>query len=131
MEENKKLRQLETRDIFLITRVIGKIGIKNFKECFKNEELKVLVNNANGEIDLTQIGMFAAFDVVDVLFENLPRCEDELYKLLANLANVLPQQIGEQPPADTMEMVIELIHDPRFMDFFKVALRLFKNTKTM
>ena len=144
MEEAIKLRPLETQDIFLITRVIAKIGIRKFKDCFKNEELKTLVANLysekadqdnkdgekSAEDNLAAIGMFAAFDVADVLFENLPCCENELYNLLAALAGVKAHDIAKQAPAITMEMIIEVIQDPRFVDFFKVAFKLFNRSKT-
>lgn len=134
MEEAIKLRALGTADLFLMSRIIGKIGPSNFKKCFNNDELKSLVKTLSGENKsadetLTAVGITAAFDVAGVLFEHLPECENELYQFLANLAGLKPQDIKNQSPATTLEMIIEVIQKPEFKDFFKVASRLFKSTK--
>ena len=133
MEETTKLRKLGTADVFLMARIIGKIGLSNFKKCFTNDELSTLVKSLSGENgaedNLSVVGMAVAFDVADVLFEHLPKCENELYQFLANLAGVKLQDIQTQAPATTLEMIIEVIQKPEFMDFFKVASKLFNRTK--
>lgn len=131
MEANFKLRALAAKDIFSISKIIGKIGINNFKKCFSSDEVKQAVaslseedkKNDNGA---TAIGITVMLEVADVLFAHLPDCEKELYSFLADLSGLKVADIQAMPMVDFFEMVVEVIKKPEFGDFLKVASKLFK-----
>lgn len=129
MEEAIKLRDLESRDIFTMSKIISKIGLKNFKECFNSKEIKEAIakfDNKKSDDNTTAIGMIAAIDVANVLFEHLPDCEAEIYSFIADLASLKPEDIKALPIVNFMELIVEVIKKPEFKDFFKVASKLFK-----
>lgn len=129
--KNFELRPLKTSDIFLMSRVIGKIGINNFKRCFDSDEIKKAVAGMSEEDKknddaISAVGFQAALEIADVLFAHLPDCEKELYTLLSALSGLKVNEIQDLPPDVFFEMIVEIIKKPEFKDFFKVASKLFK-----
>lgn len=137
MEEKiYELRNLGAKDIFTIARIVNKIGIKNLKTCFANNELKTLISGLNedekkadekkADEDVTTVGMFVAIDVAGIILEHLPECEKELYSFLADLSGMKINQIQNLAPATFLEMIIDVVQKPEFKDFFSAASKLFK-----
>lgn len=131
MKAKYELRQLTAKDIFSMSRVIGKIGLNNFKRCFDNEELKALVSGLSEEEKkddkkVTAVGMTVALEVADVLFAHLPDCEKELYQFLSGISGLKVPEIQELSMGEFFEMIVAVVKKPEFKDFFKVASRSFK-----
>ena len=126
-EKKYELRAINSSDLFIMIRIIGKIGVKNFQRCFNSESVRnAIANNGNQDDDnLGAVGMIVMIEVADILVENLPKCENEIYQFLSTLSAQGIDDIKQLPPADFLEMIIEVIQKPEFADFFKVALRLF------
>lgn len=123
-------RKLETKDIFPLFKLLNKIGIRDLKE---NEGMKNVVfafmggaATTKGKVDVNKIGMDLFFELASVITENIPKCEMELYTLLASVANLSVDDIKKQSPAVTFEMIVEFVKKEEFKDFFSVALKLFK-----
>lgn len=147
-EKPYKLRELGAEDLFPTLTIIRKIGIKEFKECFSKETLEKVVelfmNGAKGKTEeskkteegegkedntLVVAGITilpSVLDIADVLLCNIPKCEQDLYKFLANISNLKVEEIKKLKPADFMEMIIDVIKSEEFKDFFKVVSKSFK-----
>lgn len=130
-EKKYNLRALGAKDVFSMSRIISKVGLKNFKRCFQSDEIKGLIDRikTEGKFDdknIEAVGAIATLEIADVLFENLPNCEKELFAFLADLAGMKVAEVELIPPADFLSLVIEVVTKPEFADFFKVALRLLK-----
>ena len=124
-------RKLSSEDMFLMMRIFGKIGVKEFKSCFEGDSLKDVMTNftsaEKNDKSLISIGVSIGFNVVDLILNNLPKCETEIYQLLAQVANgsVTEKQIR----ADAilfMEMLVDFVKKEEFPAFIKVVSRLFK-----
>ena len=121
-------RQLETTDLFLMFKLLNKIGFKDLKE---NEGLKKTLfmfsgGTVNGKVDVNALGMDIFFEAAAVLFDAIPQAENEIYGLLASVAGMKVETIKKQPPAVTFEMIVDFCRKEEFKDFFKVASKLFK-----
>lgn len=126
-EKKYKMRDLGAKDIFSISRVISKIGIANFRRCFQGDELTKLVEQSRKEgKSVEQIGADVVFNVLDVLFECLPNCERELFSFIADLLGMKIADVEMIPPADFFDLIVEVVQNPKFADFFTRALRLLK-----
>lgn len=135
MEETTQkyeLRSLAAKDVFSMSRIIAKIGVNNFKKCFvDNDEVKKAVSaltdeKKDNDEGVAAVGLVAALEVANVLFEHLPDCERELYTFLADLSGLKAAEIQNLPMVDFFEMIVEVIRKPEFKDFYKVASKLFK-----
>ncbi len=131
-EATYTLRSLQGADIFPMSAIIKKIGVKEFKNAFQDEEIKDLVKSINsGEISkdaaANQAGMAVILNIVDVVLGNLPRAEKDIYKFLSSLSGMKPDEVAALPMATFTGMVIDVIQKDEFKDFIKVVSRLFKS----
>jgi hypothetical protein len=130
-------RTLGGGDVFLMFRIIGKIGVKEFNACFEHDGIKHLVAAMMGEklakakedeeetsVSVTYISV--VLEVADVIFRNLPKCEDEIFQMLSQTSNLSVAQVKKLNLAHFTEMVIDFIKKEEFRDFIKVVSKLFK-----
>lgn len=133
MEQKYELRGLKACDFFLVTRILSKIGVREFKGIFENEEMKAkikeMMEQNNGELsvsDVASIGIGATFDVAGTVLENMDKCEKDIYKLLSRLSGLKETEIADLPMADFGEMVMTVIKHEDFRDFFTAVIKQFK-----
>ena len=134
MEQKYELRGLKACDFFLVTRILSKIGVKEFKTCFENEDIKtaimtVMDNQEGGEIAdsaVASIGVSVVFDIASVVLERMEDCEKDIYKLLSRLSGLKETEIADLPMADFGEMVMTVIKHEDFRDFFTAVIKQFK-----
>jgi hypothetical protein len=130
MDKMYTLRALKASDFFLVTRILSKIGVKEFKRCFESEEIKTAVKNMmkqdGGETDVASIGMVVTFDVASVVLERMEDCERDIYKLLSRLSGMKETEVADMPMAEFGEMVIDVIKHEGFRDFFTAVISQFK-----
>ena len=129
MEKKYTLRALKASDFFLVTRILSKIGVKEFKRCFESEEIKAAVKDMvkdGGEADVASIGVAVVFDIASVVVENMENCEKDIYKLLSCLSSMTEKEVQNLPMADFGEMVIDVVKHEGFRDFFTAVIKRFK-----
>lgn len=138
------LNKLEAPAIFSMCKIIRGIGINEFKTLFGGEgALKNIINmskaesakkangksdeeNANSDLDVIEIGAGIVLNVVGVVLENLPKCENDIYKFLAMVSNLSEKEVRKLSMADFTQMIIDVIKKEDFADFIKVVFTLFK-----
>lgn len=122
-------RRLSAEDMFLMFRIIGKIGVKEFKSCFEGEALEAMVSAFKGadekEKALTAVGVSVGFEALDILMNNIPKCEKEVYKLLAQ-TSTLDEDVIKADAILFTEMIIDFVKKEEFPDFFRAVSKLFK-----
>ena len=126
-------RMLGAPDIFLMSKIISKIGIKEFKSCFESDGIKSLIQNTmiekgeDGESNIVSVGAGVVLEIASVILSNLPRCEADIYQMLAQTSNLSIEEIKAPGNAAMfLEMVVDFIKKEEFGDFIKVVSRLFK-----
>jgi hypothetical protein len=121
-------RQLTSKDIFPMSKIISKIGIKEFKECFESDAVKALVKKAgkDKEADTSAVGFTIVIDIAGVILSHLPDCEKDIFNFLASVTGLKVSEIENASMADFAEMIIELVKKEDFKDFIGVVSRLFK-----
>lgn len=122
-------RKLSAEDMFLMFTIIKKIGVKEFKNCFEGEALETLItafkNSGGDEKALTAVGVSIGFDAVDLILGNLPKCEKEIYALLAQVSGMTEDEVKKDMILFT-EMAIDFVKKEEFPAFIKVVSKLFK-----
>lgn len=130
MSEEKAytLREMTAEDVFPMFKIISGIGLKEFKGCFEADSVKAAIKGgAEGEKpDAAEVGFTIALGIADVLFSNLPKCKNDIYKLLSGLSGMSTKEIAALPMAMFMNMAVDTIKKEEFADFFQAAARLFK-----
>lgn len=128
------LRALQSDDLFLMLKVINKIGIKEIKKCFESEAVIKAISSVAGDKkgedvdnDVATVGMTVMLEIADVFARNLPACRDELYQLLSTLSGMTVEEIARLPMLTMIDMVMDVIKMQEFADFFQ---RLFGSRET-
>jgi hypothetical protein len=132
VEKPYTFRPLQAEDTFLMCKIIKAIGIKEFKACFEEGGIQEMLaqfmggnQEENNEAAVVKAGVAVFIDIADVILGNLPKCENEIFRMLANTSGMSEQAIRKMGFADFFEMVIDFIKKEEFRDFIKVVSRLF------
>ena len=126
MEKVYTFRKLNSTDTFMMFKIIGKIGIKDVAKSFDKDIVKDLIKDTKGaENANTIVGISVMLEMANIIIANLPKCEAEIYQLLAQTSNLSMKQIKELDFASFTEMVIDFVKKEEFRDFIKVVSRLF------
>lgn len=120
------LRALEAKDVFLMSKIIGNIGIREFKNSLDSDEIKALIDSSDDNEATASVGAAVFLDMAEIVLSNLPRCEEDVYAFLGNLSGMNAQCIKSLPMNTFVEMIIDVIQKEEFKDFIKVVSRLFK-----
>lgn len=134
-------RKLKSTDIFLMVQIINKIGVAELKGFLDKDSIKKVVesvigdanptSNAKKETDdktdvLTQIGISLAFDVATIILKNLPKCEKDIYEMLANVSEKDIDFIKNLDMDVFFGMIIDFCKKDEFKDFSKVVSKFLK-----
>lgn len=132
-EKPYSFRQLCAPDIFLMSSIISKIGIKEFKAIFEAGGVMNLIagkfaeeKSADENADIISVGAGVFLELASIVLKNLPKCENEIYCLLAQTSNLSVEEIKADGNAVMFfEMLVDFIKKEEFADFIKVVSRLF------
>ena len=125
MEEKYTLRKLCADDMFVMFRIISKIGIKDLRKCLAAADVKAALSGK----DVNTVGVAVAFEVAAVLMEHLPDCKKEIYTLLERLSGMKEKELAELDMATFTQMIIDVIRKEEFKDFFTAVSKSFKQEK--
>lgn len=128
-----ELRELQSKDVFPMFRIISKIGLNEFKACFESPDVKNAVltmmqddNASNGNQIAASVGIGVALEVANVIVTNVPKCEQDIYLFLSQISGKQPEEIAEMSMVTFFEMIIDVVKKDEFRDFIGVVSKLFK-----
>lgn len=125
-EKPYTLRALAAKDVFIVSKILSQIGMKEFKDAFDSEMAGKMIAGGMDDSKVAAVGMNVFFDLSQVLLSNLPKCEKDIYAFLASLSGMDAKKIEALPMNTFIEMVIDVIRKEEFTDFFKLVSQLFK-----
>ena len=122
-------RTLQATDVFLMFKILSKIGINEFAESFGKESIQKMVATLTGEGGVTNFartaGIAVTLEIANVILGNIPKCEREIYQMLSNTSNLSVDQVMALDFPTFTAMVIDFIKKDEFKDFIKVVSALF------
>lgn len=116
------LRTLRSSDMFTMFRLLKKIGFDKLKNSLSPETVSQITE---GNVNETVLGINVIMDVLTIVLDNLPNCEQDLYKFLSDLSGMKPEAIADLSMTDFTEMIVEVVQKKEFVDFIKVVSGLF------
>lgn len=137
MDNIYTFRKLKSTDIFLMVSIINKIGVSELKGLLDKDSIKNIVENITAQNadkesitdksdTLTQVGISIAFDIATVILKNLPKCELDIYEMLASVSNTSVDFIKNLDIDVFFNMIINFIKKDEFKDFIKVVSKYLK-----
>lgn len=133
------MRKLKSTDIFPMVGILNKIGFSDIKDMLTPEKVKDLMkamktkdkededlDKEDEDLDFSTIlGFNLIFEVATIIFANLMKCKNDLYTFLSDVSEQSIKELEDLPPADFLELIIEVLQKPEFGDFFKVVSKFF------
>lgn len=130
LEKTYTIKGLAAKDIFPMVKVIKKIGLKDFGKCFEPEEIRSITdafeNKEEPDSMAEVVGASVVFKIVDVILENLPKAEQEIYTFLAGITDLSTEGIANLPMDAFFELIIDVFKRKEFTGFMKVVSRSLK-----
>lgn len=125
MEKKYELRSPKADDMFLMFRILSKVGVKNLKNCFSTGDVMAAIRG-EGEQDSEEVGISVALEIASVLMEHMDDAKKDIFTFLSNLSGMKASEIAAMEMADFAQMVIEVIQMEGFRDFFQRVFALLK-----
>lgn len=122
MERNYNFKTMKATDVFKLTSILAKIGVKDIKESIGN--YMTLSKNANE--DKNTLALNLGVDIVEVLLSNIEKCEESIYRFLASVTDLSERDIKEMEATEFITLLYDLFAQKEYIDFFKAALRFQK-----
>jgi isopropylmalate/homocitrate/citramalate synthase len=110
--------------------IINKIGLNEFKAFFDGDNLARLAASFKGgktaEKAIEEVGISVFIELVSIILGNLPKCENDIFNMLANTSDLTVEQVRKLDMAEFAEMIMDFVKKEEFADFIKVVSKLFK-----
>lgn len=129
------IRKPKATDIFVVGKILKKIGLKNIAKCFEDEELNDLRksfnsdNNQDGSNNqdelVSKAGMLVVLSIGDLVLEKLEDVQDDVFKFMSNLTGLKVKEVEDLSPSDFYKAFMTIVKEPDFLDFIKVVLKSF------
>ena len=65
------------------------------------------------------------FDIAGIVISNIPEAEADIQKFIASLTGLNVMQVKALPLADYGEIILDVVTNEDFKDFFKRVMKLF------
>lgn len=124
-----KLRNLQASDLFGMVRILKGIGLSRIKSAIDFDKIKEARKNMTEENSAeitTQVGTEVMLSIIEVIIENLPEVETEIYKFVGGVANMKPADVAKLGASDFVDLLLDIFKKEEFTDFFKRASKLIK-----
>ena len=117
-----EIRNLCSKDIFPMSKIISKIGFSQLKTCFESDAVRDMAKKK----DVEGAGLAVVLDIAGIIISNLSNCETELYKFLADITSAKVEELKEDSLSDFAELIVAVVQKEEFKDFIGVVSRLLK-----
>lgn len=127
-----ELRNPQASDLFVVSKIIKAVGIKNIASCFKTEELEEFKakfadkDTPATEEEASKAGLIVMTAIGELIFEKLDVVQEDIFKFMSNLSAQPIEELKSMDIVEFAEMFMEIIKNPKFGDFIEVVLRSFK-----
>lgn len=133
-EKPYTIRPLNARDIFPMTKIIRKIGLKDFGKCFEPEEINAIVETFSEENgteknvnDLAEVvGVSVVLKIVDIILEHLPEAGEEVFAFVGGLIGKTKDDVATLPMDVFFDLIVAVFKRKEFVGFMKAVSRLVK-----
>ncbi len=128
-------RRLNSTDIFAMSRLVAKVGIRDFGKAFEGSEIANLISSIESKADdnsnasekaIEALGINAALNIADIIFDKLYKCENEIYNILSRVSGLSVTEIQNFEPAVFAEMIIDFCKKEELKDFILAVSKLTK-----
>lgn len=107
-------------DVFLVVKILKKIGITKIKEVLTADKITELMSKDTDESSKI-LGFNLIMELLGIIFENLELVEDDVYKLFSGLTGKDIEEVKVLPFDSVVSIVKEVIEKEGTGDFFQLV----------
>lgn len=116
IERPYQLRRLMDKDLFPLLKIFRKIGVGEFRDVLKNVTTE--------EKSMKDIGIDTVLQILNIIIENIPAAEEDIYNLWSDLSGCSVDEIREMEFGTLPLMIMDTFKGVRDYTFFKVLFKL-------
>ena len=142
MEYN--LRNPKATDLFIVTKMINKIGVKNIIKVVRdNDEVNELraqlleenkYTDENGSVahkeftkeQVNQMGELVVGLVIDLVLDRIELVQDDLFKFMSALSGLTVTEVADLGWSNFYKMIVDILKLDGVTDFIQDVLKSFK-----
>lgn len=125
IEKPYTLKKLCADNVFAFCTILNRIGFKELKGCFQNEEIKAIMAEKDDN-KIEKVGLSVMMDIASIVLSNLDNCKENIYKILSDLSGMKKDEIASLDMDVFINMIIDVFKKEEFKDFFKAVSKLLK-----
>lgn len=141
MAKAYEFRTLTSKDLFLIIKLVKKIGLDELAKVFEMKNIKSIIDTSVSEgkedaegteytdDNIFTVGLNIMLDIAQIVVERLDCCENEIYDVLSATSNLDKKQVQELDLDVFIEMIIDFVQLEDFHKLFTKVASLFKSEK--
>lgn len=124
------IRPLNARDIFPMTKIIRKIGLKDFGKCFEPEEINAITEKFSAMENIDDIadavGVSVILKIVDIILEHIPDAGEEVFVFVGGLIGKTGEEVAALPMDVFFDLIVDVFQRKEFVGFMRAVSRLVK-----
>lgn len=117
-----KLRSFVLEDLDLVLEIIDKIGVEEFRDCFKD----IKIDKKGKKINVTSIGIDVGFKIAGKIIKNVKKCLDSFYELISKLSEKDIEDVKKMDLFRISKALIEMFQRQDCKDFLSFVSSLKK-----
>ncbi|MDU0939972.1 MAG: hypothetical protein E7A81_06855 [Clostridiales bacterium] len=118
------VRELKATDLGPVCKILSKIGIRQFKDCFNNIDFGKEKSEDKNELTDAQVGLSVMIEMASIITENMDKAQMEINTFLSSVTGLKVEAIENLSLSDYMDLIIEVLTKADFKDFFNRAMKL-------
>lgn len=118
------VRELKATDLGPVCKILSKIGIRQFKDCFNNIDFGKEKSEDKNELTDAQVGLSVMIEMASIITENMDKAQMEINTFLSSVTSLELEAVEDLSLADYMDLIVEVLTKADFKDFFNRAMKL-------
>lgn len=131
MTKEYEFRKLNATDLFVLMKLIKKIGVSSFTDVISPEAMQAFTKGEKGKTtddEALAVGTMM-FGIAELIVEKLADCEDEVFNLLSRTSNLSKAEVKNLDIDVFVKMVFDFVKKEEFMSFFDAVIASLKSAK--
>lgn len=113
------IRPFSYGDIAPMTRIISKIGVREFAGLFSTQSIIAMMGGAvDKDQKVQKVSISMLFEIVGIILANFEKVSDDLADFLASMSGMTAEEVKGLSLSDTYDLVQAVFTAQDFRDFF-------------
>lgn len=114
-----EIRPLSYSDIAPMTRIISRIGVREFANAMSPESVRAMMGGSEDRAEkVSKVSISLVFELAGIVLANFESVSDDLAKFLGSVSGMTAKEVKALSLADTYDLLQAILSSQDFKDFF-------------